>query len=113
MQHLLQNFLSHSLSYNFVVASNSLYTLYKMHMATLQKKKFNAFIFLRNQFKVLDREQLLNNAEDLKRHKLLTEEKMSDRIAKACNNAIPAEILYNFTSYSKRQIIQCYNKTPF
>ena len=48
-----------------------------------------------------------------KRHKLLTEEKMSDRIAKACNNAIPAEILYNFTSYSKRQIIQCYNKTPF
>jgi transposase len=47
----------------------------------------------------------------LKRHKLLTEEKMSDRIAEACN-AIPAEILYNFASHSKRQIIQCYNRTP-
>ncbi|CEP16005.1 hypothetical protein [Parasitella parasitica] len=41
----------------------------------------------------------------LKRHKLLNEEKMSDRIAEACN-AIPAEILYNFASHSKRQIIQ-------
>jgi hypothetical protein len=48
----------------------------------------------------------------LKCHKLLNEEKMSDRIAEACN-AIPAEILYNFASHSKRQIIQCYNKTPF
>ncbi|KAG1376531.1 hypothetical protein G6F61_007518 [Rhizopus arrhizus] len=48
----------------------------------------------------------------LKRHKLLNEEKMSDRIAEICN-AIPAEIPYNFASHSKRQIIQCYNKTPF
>ncbi|KAI8878314.1 hypothetical protein K501DRAFT_196105 [Backusella circina FSU 941] len=47
----------------------------------------------------------------LKRHKLLTEEKLSDRIAEACN-AMPSEILYNFASHSKRQIIQCYNKTP-
>ncbi|KAL0075649.1 hypothetical protein J3Q64DRAFT_1646729, partial [Phycomyces blakesleeanus] len=48
----------------------------------------------------------------LKRHKLLTEEKMSDRIAEACNG-IPAEILYIFASHSKRQIIQCYNKASF
>ncbi|EIE85062.1 hypothetical protein RO3G_09772 [Rhizopus delemar RA 99-880] len=48
----------------------------------------------------------------LKRHKLLTEEKMSDRIAETCNT-IPSEILYNFASHSERQSIQCYNKTPF
>lgn len=48
----------------------------------------------------------------LKCHKLLTEERMSDRIAEACNT-IPSEILYNFASHSERQSIQCYNKTPF
>ncbi|KAI9356346.1 hypothetical protein BD770DRAFT_323206, partial [Pilaira anomala] len=48
----------------------------------------------------------------LKCHKLLTEEKLSDRIAEACN-AIPVKILYNFASHSRRQTIQCCNKTPF
>ncbi|PHZ09068.1 uncharacterized protein RHIMIDRAFT_207146, partial [Rhizopus microsporus ATCC 52813] len=47
----------------------------------------------------------------LKCHKLLTEERMSERIAEACN-AIPVENLYNFASHSKRQIINCY-KTSF
>jgi transposase len=44
----------------------------------------------------------------LKCHKLLTEEKMYERIAEACN-AIPVENLNNFASHSKRQIINCYN----
>ena len=35
----------------------------------------------------------------LKSYKLLTEEKMSDRIAEACNT-IPAEILCNFNRHS-------------
>jgi transposase len=48
----------------------------------------------------------------LKRHRLLTEERMSERIVETCND-IPVENLYNFAHHSKRQIIYCYNKTPF
>ncbi|MBM6387192.1 MAG: hypothetical protein JSY10_24870 [Paenibacillus sp.] len=48
----------------------------------------------------------------MKCHKLLTEEKLSDRAAETCN-AVPAEILYNSASHHKRQIVRCYNKTPF
>lgn len=48
----------------------------------------------------------------LKRQRLMTEENLSSRIAEACND-IPVSNLYAFSDHSKRQIINCYNKTPF
>ena len=38
---------------------------------------------------------------------------VSERFTEAYNAVPPAEIPYNFTRYSKRQIIHCYNKTQF
>lgn len=48
----------------------------------------------------------------LKRHRLMTEENLSSRIADACNEVLISD-LYGFASHSKRQIINCYNRTPF
>lgn len=48
----------------------------------------------------------------MKRHRLMTEENLSSRIADACND-IHFSDLYGFCDHSKRQIINCYNKTPF
>lgn len=48
----------------------------------------------------------------LKGHRLMTEENLSSRIADACNEVLISD-LYGFASHSKRQIINCYNRTPF
>lgn len=58
-------------------------------------------------------EQFWNTAKGkLKRERLMTEENLSSRIGDACNT-VPVDVLYNFCMYSKKQIINCYNKTPF
>ena len=48
----------------------------------------------------------------MKRDRLMTEENLSSRIADACNDVLISD-LYGFCSHSKRQIINCFNKTPF
>ncbi|KAG1174993.1 hypothetical protein G6F70_007946 [Rhizopus microsporus] len=47
----------------------------------------------------------------LKRGCMMTEENLSSRIADACNQVLIND-LYGFASHSKRQIMNCYNKTP-
>jgi transposase len=48
----------------------------------------------------------------MKCDRLMSEENLSSRIGDACNNVLISD-LYSFCSHSKRQIIKCYNKTPF
>ena len=48
----------------------------------------------------------------MKRDSLMTEENLYNRIADACNDVLISD-LYGFCSHSKRQIINCFNKTPF
>jgi transposase len=48
----------------------------------------------------------------MKRHRLMNEENLSQRIADACNNVRLSD-LHGFCRYSKRQIINCYNKSNF
>ncbi|KAG1140519.1 hypothetical protein G6F37_009011 [Rhizopus arrhizus] len=47
----------------------------------------------------------------LKQGRMMTEENLSSRIADACNQVLISN-LYGFASHSKRQIMNCYNKTP-
>ncbi|KAG0735409.1 hypothetical protein G6F57_014291 [Rhizopus arrhizus] len=49
---------------------------------------------------------------EMKRDRLMSEENLSSRIGDACNAVLISD-LYSFCSHSKRQIIKCYNKTPF
>lgn len=48
----------------------------------------------------------------MKRHRLMIEENLPQRIAEACNNVRFSD-LQEFCGNSKRQIINCYNKTNF
>ncbi|KAG1166966.1 hypothetical protein G6F46_001288 [Rhizopus delemar] len=48
----------------------------------------------------------------MKRDKLMNEENLSSRIGDACNDVLISD-LYAFCNHSKRQIINCYSKTPF
>lgn len=48
----------------------------------------------------------------MKRDRLMNEENLSSRIGDACNDVLISG-LYAFCNHSKRQIINCYNKTPF
>lgn len=46
----------------------------------------------------------------MKRHRLTDKENLSQRIADACENVLVSD-LQGFCRHSKRQIINCYNKT--
>jgi transposase len=48
----------------------------------------------------------------MKRHRLMNEENLSQRIADACNDVRFSD-LQGFSRHSKEQIINCYNKTSF
>ncbi|KAG1607144.1 hypothetical protein G6F46_012510 [Rhizopus delemar] len=48
----------------------------------------------------------------MKRDRLMNEENLSSRITDACNDILISD-LNGFCNHSKRQIVNCYNKTPF
>ncbi|KAG2226178.1 hypothetical protein INT45_003323 [Circinella minor] len=48
----------------------------------------------------------------MKRDRLMNEENLSSRITDACNDILISD-LNDFCNHSKRQIVNCYNKTPF
>ncbi|KAG2201521.1 hypothetical protein INT46_002896 [Mucor plumbeus] len=50
--------------------------------------------------------------EKIKRNRLMNEENLSSRIGDACNDVLTID-LYAFCNHSRRQIINCYNKTSF
>lgn len=49
---------------------------------------------------------------EMKCRRLMNEENLSQKIADACNNVRLSD-LQGFCRHSKRQIVNCYNKTNF
>lgn len=48
----------------------------------------------------------------MKHGRLMTEENLSSTVTDACNDVLNSD-LYGFCSHSKRQIVNCFNRTPF